>query len=886
MKRKFILFLLVLVMIFTLVSCPKEPEPVIPPVDNNGTNSGGTPPEVIPPGGDGTITPEGLVPLPTNVLYVFDEEKNPSYSSSTVALNTIFNPDELGQMVLVFDRSEWVKHLEYCLADITHEESVVARGFYFTKDGKEWFFNDIGFRIRGNTSRISPQEIWFDEETETLKYGKYQQAHFALDFEEWVEDDEDKKLADSMKGLILKRFKDDFTYSREIFAYNFFRNNGVWLAPRAAYTTLKIQIVDDMDLDGDGDVTEFETIDYGVYGMIEEVKKQFLKERTTKQGGGELQSQKGNLWKCTHPSNFLLADVEGKIGEEEFSFVKDEEENIIGSNKVTYPYDYKGDNELAEGKEQLLTFMKDLNNLPDCTDSDNDEADIETIKAFYTDRMDGDLFLKTYAINIILGMWDDYWINSNNFYFYFDTNGKAYFIPYDYDNSLGTNGGKTDCANQDPLNWGEFSDGPKPLIEKILQVPEYQDTFKKYLDEFSNEDSLFDDDKSIAQITGWQNMIKDFIGSKDLKYNDTTPTFQDKVASWGKPYCPYTLYTPGDMNYFTVRQRSIQNYLYPSDGKKTLTINAGKGFLYNGDDKTNTLPFEFEPGTRFDEITKDIDYLPVYSDEIQKWYSYEEDGVYYVATALMDSYGNTFSFNDNRVLWDDATYEVYYSHYVPITLNFNGGTWWDEEKQETITDFIVKYYLADEWFSPNIWPEKEDCYFKEWIFEDGSKIEYVPSEATTVYAKWGPRSDFYDYLANGDIIGDFDGNGVSLIYKGEGKYSYTFTYDSTTMNQWFGGSDNYPATDENGGIVEFKIRPNKAWDGTQIGIQYNDWQPEINGGHPYCLVGGENIVVHGLQEGCTYTIYYQVNDAYGGWVWIETSDIPSSGEPDIMEPKE
>ena len=877
-------------MIFTLVSCPKEPEPVIPPLVENPDGNQQKPDDQQNSGGNQqkpNPTPDPFYQTETG-LYMYNRKNNPTYSSSSDALNTIFNPDELGEMVLVFDRSEWNKHLEYCYVDIQHEESVVARGFYFKKDNKEWFFNDIGFRIRGNTSRISPQEIWFDEETETLKYGKYQQAHFALDFEEWVEDDEDKKLADSMKGLILKRFKDDFTYSREIFAYNFFRNNGVWLAPRAAYTTLKIQIVDDMDLDGDGDVKEFETIDYGVYGMIEEVKKQFLRERTTKQGGGELQSQKGNLWKCTHPSNFVLAEAkaEGKIGEEEFSFVKDEEENIINSNKVTYPYDYKGDNELAEGKEQLLTFMEDLNNLPDCTDGDNDEDDIATIKAFYTDRMDGDLFLRTYAINIILGMWDDYWINGNNFYFYFDTNGKAYFIPYDYDNSLGTNGCETDCANQDPLNWGEFSDGPKPLIEKILQVPEYQDTFKKYLDEFSNEDSLFDDDKSIAQITRWQNMIRDFIGSKDLKYNDTTPTFQDKVASWGTPNYPYTLYTPGDMNYFTVRQRSIQNYLYPSDGKKTLTINAGKGFFYNGEDQTNTLSFKFESGTRFDEILKQhqFDYFKLDNEEYGIKYSYEEDGVYYVATALMDSYGNTFSFYDNRVLWDDATYEVYYSHYVPITLNFNGGTWWDEEKQETITDFIVKYYLAGEWFEPEIWPSKEDCYFKDWTFVDGSKVEYVPNEPTTVYAKWGPLSDFYDYLENGDIIGDFAlwkdefGNdiGAPLENLGTGLYSYTFTYYSDNMNKW--GSSN--------GSVKFKFRPNRKWDGTQIGIQYEGEQVWIDGGSPYCLVGGENIVVHGLQEGCTYTIYYQVNDAYGGWVWIETSDIPSSGEPDIMEPKE
>ena len=92
-----------------------------------------------------------------------------------------------------------------------------------------------------------------------------------------------------MKGLILKRFKDDPTYSREVYSYNLFRQNGIWIAPRAAYTRLIIQIDE-----GDG---TFETVDYGIYSMIEEIKKQFLKERT-EETGGYLSSNKGNLWKC------------------------------------------------------------------------------------------------------------------------------------------------------------------------------------------------------------------------------------------------------------------------------------------------------------------------------------------------------------------------------------------------------------------------------------------------------------------------------------------------------------------------------------------------------------------------------------------------------------
>ena len=112
------------------------------------------------------LTQEDLSTLYTEK---YSEVINPKYASRTESLDNIFNPDALGQMVLVFDRSEWDKHLSYCDYDLSHEESVVAKGFYFTKDNKEWYFNDIGFRIRGNTSRRIPQEFSKDEFEKKVK---------------------------------------------------------------------------------------------------------------------------------------------------------------------------------------------------------------------------------------------------------------------------------------------------------------------------------------------------------------------------------------------------------------------------------------------------------------------------------------------------------------------------------------------------------------------------------------------------------------------------------------------------------------------------------------------------------------------------------------------
>ena len=65
--------------------------------------------------------------------------------------------------------------------------------------------------------------------------------------------------------------------------------------------------------------------------------------------------------------------------------------------------------------------------------------------------------LKTYAVNVMVGMWDDYWNNSNNFYFYFDGVKKILFHSYDYDNTLGTSLLMTDSGIQNPLILGKVT---------------------------------------------------------------------------------------------------------------------------------------------------------------------------------------------------------------------------------------------------------------------------------------------------------------------------------------------------------------------------------------------------------------------------------------------
>ena len=511
------------------------------------------------------------------------ENVGPALGTRTESLNYIFGTDSVAEITLTISRAEWDKLCANYDKNPKNEDCVHA-DFEMKKGNNTWQISDIGMRLRGNTSRQRPQVG-----------EKYYQAHFKLDFEEWLGDSgEERKLAGCMKGLNLKRFKEDPTYVREVFGYNYFRKNGIWTAPRAGYAHLFINIEED-----DGDVTE---LNYGVYAMIEEINKQFLKERsetlqtTETLGGGNFSDNKGDLWKCCWQSSngpSMATDYDGyrSFGVEEIC--------LDESKSLRYDYDLKTNkDELSRARSDFIDFIEELNNL-----GSEDE-----IKKFYESKMDVDLFIKTYACNVLLGMDDDYWRNHNNYYFYFDTTGKSYFIPYDYDNILGTNC-HTDTATKNPLDWGEGA-YEAPLIEKLFLVPEFKQKYVNYLLNLS-ESSVFVEG-SQAEITRLQTLVKDLIASDDIEYEDTSKTIRDDVASWCSNYGKYQLLAGDENNnYFKAKFNSVEKYTK----SYSITFESNGGILA-------TIPTKVFAGEAINNL-----YIPEKEDWLfADWYTQSEDG--------------------------------------------------------------------------------------------------------------------------------------------------------------------------------------------------------------------------------------------------------------------
>jgi len=364
-------------------------------------------------------------------------------------LDFIFNNTTLGKTTITIKRSEWNKLCDNYRYFYKNENNVKAESYKYEKDGQSWTLNNVGFRLRGNTSRYCPQgydngnlqgqmnadwnaDYYTYANSQPLTGGDYRQSHFKVDFEEFCEDGKEQKMADCMKGVALKRM--DNSCTREIMCYDLFRKNGIWTAPRASHTKLILKIIED-----DETVT---TVNYGVYEMFEEVNKQSLKARDTDENGyiAAWKNGKGNLWKC---SNDLTDSSGNGMGVEDIRIIYAGESHPVGfdtngredSTRVgyvrnQYSMDLKTNkSDFASAKSEFMTFISELN-------SANSEAEI---KRFYEKWFNIDLFLKTYAVNILCGMNDDYWGNANNYYLYFadDRYGKrkAYFIPFDYDNT-------------------------------------------------------------------------------------------------------------------------------------------------------------------------------------------------------------------------------------------------------------------------------------------------------------------------------------------------------------------------------------------------------------------------------------------------------------------
>lgn len=708
----------------------------------------------------------------TSEKITIQENVGPELGSRTESLNYIFGTDSVAEITLTISRKEWDKLCTNYDKNPKNEDCVHA-GFEMKKGDNTWQISDIGMRLRGNTSRLRPQ---VDD--------KYYQAHFKLKFEEWCDDSgEERKLAGCMKGLNLKRFNEDPAYVREVFGYNYFRRNGIWTAPRAGYAHLFINIEEE-----DGTAKK---LDYGVYAMIEEINKQFLKERSEPLqesgtlGGGNFSNNKGDLWKCCWQSSngsSMATDYDGyrSFGVEEIF--------LDESKSLRYDYDLKTNkDELVRARSSFIDFIEELNKL----------VSEDEIKKFYESKMDVDLFLKTYACNVLLGMDDDYWRNHNNYYFYFDKNGKAYFIPYDYDNILGTNC-FSDTATRNPLDWGEGT-YEAPLIEKLLSVPEFKQKYVDYLLMLSDTSAFVDGSQN--EIRRLQGLVKDLTSSNDIVYADTSETIDDAVGSWCSNSGKYKL-LDGDetSNYFKAKAKSVKVFCNPKYVDIMLDLNNKNGDIQDKKKKIWNSSYFIKDalvGTAVTNYYYEI-WLTGYS--FLGWFDAKENGnlITEIPAESTTLYAHWKGLPRCQIVRDLNGGSCKDDSSYPRTDSFYKGDWipWDESISNGEKFFCGWYtkpdggelveYAID---GMTVYAHYKDLPYKYWSETTGAgeSMEYL--KFTFVPEDFNLSADEISFVVPVCNLNDWKGNSKDTRMTKNEDGTYKFTYSSSEYNiagMWYG----------------------------------------------------------------------------------------------------
>jgi hypothetical protein len=267
----------------------------------------------------------------------------------------------------------------------------------------------------------------------------------------------DERLYD-MRALNLKSMWNDVSQLREALAWSLFKQAGV----RSSRHTYARLCINDRY--------------YGLYSIIEQVDKAFLKDHFTKNNND------GNLYKA-YWADIGPATLEyrGPSGRDYFTAASiDDRSYQLKTN------DDPDDDPALQTYDDLAGFIRVINgvDLPGGDDKFDTPAYQASVEAVFDVRS----FLRWASVNTLIGAWDNYWRTPANYYLYDSGKkgagagfmAKPYFtwIPWDYDNSFGIDFFATPWHGKNIVHW-ESAGAKLPLITNLMKN---QDYLRYYLD--------------------------------------------------------------------------------------------------------------------------------------------------------------------------------------------------------------------------------------------------------------------------------------------------------------------------------------------------------------------------------------------------------------------
>jgi hypothetical protein len=167
--------------------------------------------------------------------------------------------------------------------------------------------------------------------------------------------------------------------------------------------------------------------------------------------------------------------------------------------------------------------------------------------------------LKIAAIDVLLGNWDGYIFNKNNFYLYHhQLTQQINFLPYDLDNTWGIDWVGIDWSQRNIYNWSPAGES-RPLYALITSQPQYRDQFSAHIETLCN--TLFHPDTLASQITYWQNLIAPHLMDDAYYSLDFGYTLGDFASAADDGCCQHVPY--GILDYIEARRSSALAQLEP-----------------------------------------------------------------------------------------------------------------------------------------------------------------------------------------------------------------------------------------------------------------------------------------------------------------------------------
>lgn len=435
--------------------------------------------------------------------------------------------NDLPTLRLSFSQQSW----DQLMTSTFDEREEVSADMTYIKGGQEYVLTNIGAKLSGNTSFTLPQR----------QNGSFIQASFTLDFDEFVDD----QILSGVSALKLKRFNSDSTFVHEPLSNQIMHNFDVWTVHSSTHVRLEIQIAN-------SDIHYF-----GMYRANESVNRH---EYLDKRFGTDNDS--GALWQGNYKA----------YGPALFSRITSDWEGIGEFDQASFEYKGKG-SRYDESRAQLVEMALNFTNL--------EGADF---KDYVEQHINMPLFLKSMASEAVLGHWDGFWGNNNNYMFYVDESAVLHFIPFDTDNALGTSLFVDDVGLRDPFEFGRQSSTPL-LVSKIMAIDEYRFEYAGYIRTLVEQADLLNQQYAVEWINNIHSLIEDHLENITGEHE----VIDDKPASWGNQ-SDYRLFDfSTGRSFYSARKNTVLDAigLPIADAGADIQLIVGETFTLDGSNSTD-----------------------------------------------------------------------------------------------------------------------------------------------------------------------------------------------------------------------------------------------------------------------------------------------------------